>query len=241
MKVDKKPKWLHWYQIAGLCIIPIVLMFIVWAIVYKVQLEGDFSEIWFGSLNFFSQQSNFIVMSFMILYFFIPNNKMFRNNSFFLISVSYITITSFMFNVLLVPIGFALGIAQTVLADPIPVINTLMLHCVMPIYFILFFIFCYKTKTISYRYEKNYWKYILYGSIYIVCYLFYVFIVPFCTDRVIYTQYSNCNPNMYVVEKGGETGAYGNPLYIFIFIAVYLVFVLSMSSYWLIMRRKAKR
>ena len=146
-----------------------------------------------------------------------------------------------MFNALLIPIGFALGIAQEmVLSYWVPTVSTVMLHVVIPIYFILFYIFCYRTKTIGKDYEKKYWKYILKGSIYPVCFLFYVFIVPFVTDRWIYTHFSNCNPHLTGYEDGGDGPFTGNPLYIFIFIGVYLVFVFSISMFWLLMKRKDK-
>ena len=250
MQTKTMPKWLYYYQITGLALIPIVLMFVIWAMVWKVQFTNNIAEIWWGSLNYFSQQSNFIVMIFIIIFFFWPKSRILKDNTFFLIAVAYISITGFIFNIILMPVGFAVGIAQTmVLAYWATIVSTLMLHMVMPIYFILFYVFCYKTKAIDKVWEKKYWKYILKGSIYPICFLFYVFIVPFITDRWVYTHFSNCNPNLIGYEPTGQavfgdnvtSGPYtGNPLYVFIFFGVYLVVVLSLSMYWLLMQKKPK-
>lgn len=66
-------------------------------------LENSYSGLWFGALMFFTNQTNLLCFFFTLLFTIKPSLKIFRNNSFLMYCVVYITVVGLVYNCVLLP------------------------------------------------------------------------------------------------------------------------------------------
>ncbi|MGL5591300.1 MAG: DUF1600 domain-containing protein [Mycoplasmoidaceae bacterium] len=153
---------------------------------YALTDRGD--KVWFGIIDRFTTQSNWIVAAFFILYFFNPGFQIFKGNKFLVSTMGYIFFTFFGYNIILVLISGGYGYT----GNAYDISSNVWWHIIMPLYFILFGL-----VKLWFRPDgeyKSFWSLLATGMIYPTMYTIYAITIPFIykelNDSGEYVTYS---------------------------------------------------
>ncbi|MGL4616808.1 MAG: DUF1600 domain-containing protein [Mycoplasmoidaceae bacterium] len=153
---------------------------------YALTDRGD--KVWFGIIDRFTTQSNWIVGAFFILYFFNPDFQIFKGNKFLISTMAYIFFTFFGYNIVLVLISGGYGYE----GDAYDISSNVWWHIIMPLYFIFFgLVKLWLRPNGEY---KSFWSTFASGMIYPTIYTFYAITIPFIYRELnsegVYETYS---------------------------------------------------
>lgn len=195
------------YKICAIVLSIIMFTFTVFSgFFYAFEISKDTSDIWFNCLQYFTQQSNFIVMFVIVFLSLFPNWKIFRNNHFLVYAMAYISFTFAGYNFILLPMSLASGtfIAtpgfndfnsyQCLLYNSTYLFNSVLLHMFYPIIMLFYFIMYrkYEQGSIRHIWNKNDTLEISgYGMIYPVLYWIYASIVCILLNDSVYGTATN--------------------------------------------------
>lgn len=138
----------------------------------KYSLNDEGHKVWFGIIDRFTTQSNWITTSFFILYFFNPKLRIFNGNKFLISTMAYIFFTFFGYNIILVLIS---GYSYS--GSAYDIISNVWWHILMPLYFIAFGL-----VKLWYRPDGEYKSFLstlATGMIYPTIYTIYVITIPY--------------------------------------------------------------
>lgn len=209
-----------WYLVFGLLIQAVVLGFHVYSIV-ETFLYKD-GNLWIHFLQYFTNQSNFLVTFFVIYYFISPKSKVFYKNNLLIYTTAYIVVTFLVYNCILLPSDLpheALGWASSMFK-----------HTINPLYMVGLFTMIVVFKKHDNRISKWYWSEI-YGLIYPTIYVIYAVILPFISNYSVYGTMTNLNPDLII---NGVAGSTFNLVYIF---GVYIAFAIFIPLFWFILNK----
>ena len=183
------PRWFA-FSLLPMCLF--FCGFVIYSFIFIANSETP-ELIFFGFIDRFTNQSNFLVVLFIFLFVFFPNHSFLKNNSFLISCMCYITFTLLGYNLVLILLG-----NSGYFGDALEIFINLFVHMITPIFFIIFGI-----VTMVYRknqYLKCTWKTMLNYMIYPAFYVVYVITIPF-----LFTNFVN--------EKGEHVtySVYGNP------------------------------
>ncbi len=143
-----------------------------------------------GTYSYFTEISNIATFVFVFLLLLTGHRFFFKNNSFLLAIISYISITGIAFNLAL---GFTITFYYTPFDNTFDTVKSVWFHIVNPITFVIYgsyVLFISKQKM-----NKNY-SFFVYSSILPTIYAFYVYSLPFFTNVSIYGFATNLNKNI---------------------------------------------
>ncbi|MGL5640406.1 MAG: DUF1600 domain-containing protein [Mycoplasmoidaceae bacterium] len=138
---------------------------------YALNDEGY--KVWFGIIDRFTYQSNWLAVLFFILYFFNPGFQIFKGNKLLISLMVYIFFTFFGYNIVLVLISKDRGYVGSVFN----VTNNVWTHILMPLYFVFFGLVKLWFKPDG-EY-KSFWSTLATGMIYPTIYCIYLISIPF--------------------------------------------------------------
>ncbi|MGL5640456.1 MAG: DUF1600 domain-containing protein [Mycoplasmoidaceae bacterium] len=194
------------------------------------------SNFFFGSLSFFTTQTNFLTFLFMLLFILFGNRVFFEDNKSLIHIASYIFIVLIVFWLLIFP----KNMDEIMLSYPrtFDIVKTTWHHGVNPIIFIIFSIWTLKiTKRTPVKFDKLLTHHLLYPLVYAV----YIYALPFFTQTSIYGSITNMNPNStpyydvrynLLVESGQYTPSSGKWESFFIVIPIALTISLVLFIFW---------
>lgn len=233
---DKNQIIWSWYRLGGIILECIILVLIFVQIIYEAIVSNP-ESIWFGNLHFFTQQSNLIVMAFVLTYCINDNLKIFKNNNLLIVVVSYITVTCLIFCLILLPVGIATEqYSKGGYHYPAAIPSSIFYHLINPIYMMIFFALNVKFNIIKNNFSKHKIRFVAIALIYPICYLIYVSFLPFVKDLSVYGTVTNLNPNFSIWTNKGEVD--GNPLNAILFLFVLQIFAAFLIMYRNIIRKK---
>lgn len=195
-----------------------------------VPNDGDLKEIWFGSLQYFTQQSNILVCIFLICYWIDPQMWIFRRNRLLITLTTYISVTFIGYNFLILPGSLIVGV--DILVGKGTLISTIFMHVINPICMIsLYSLICYHREA---PINISRLKTILKGGLIYPClYILYAAILPFVTNESVYGPFTNLNPNFIWNDEWPGTPWAGA-----IMAGMIFVFAGLMWIYWIILKKK---
>lgn len=208
----KKFDWVNW-----LCLLGVLLGIVTMSftsrdfILDALNSKGD--KVWFGIVDRFTTQSNWLVVLFFFLYFFNPNFQIFKGNKFLLSTMVYIFFTFFGYNIVLVLISKDRGYT----GDPGSVASNVWVHIIMPLYFVFFGLV--KLWIRPDGEYKSFLSTLATGMIYPTIYCIYLISIPF-----IYNQ--EIEPGVFKTYSiyGNATNTKDNPTSWAYILVMYLVF-----------------
>lgn len=239
----KNLKLNEWLNFVGIFIFLVSLGFSIYDFVhYLIPLvpfdQAHPEKIWFGVIDKFTYQSNWILLIYSIFYFLFPKHQILKSEKFFISALVYIFFTFIGFNVILV--GLSNNSGYTGL--PVDIALNAWTHVIAPIYFFIFgFIKMYQT---NFKKEYKYLSFFLKGMIYPTIYGIYICTIPF-----VLTNWQEPNsslpPGSYSVY-GDATNTAENPLSWAYICGMYFVFfplsyALFFYSWKLITKQKYKK
>lgn len=124
----------NWAAIIGLVIFTITMGFTIQSFVDFVQGEKEGYRIFFGIIDRFTYQSNWLLFVYTLMYIIKPNHQFFKGNKFLIATMVYIFFTFIGYNVVLVGISKDRGY----IGNPVDIASNVWLHAVAPLYFIFF-------------------------------------------------------------------------------------------------------
>lgn len=211
----KNYKLHNWIGLFGLFLYTITFYFSISDFVEYASNSGW--KIFFGILDRFTWQSNWLLFIYMFLYTFIPNHQIFKNGRFLICTMVYIFFTFIGYNVVLVGISGAIGYVGSLFS----ITSNIWIHILCPIYFIVYgFLFMYSNPE---KIPQNFIKTLGWGMIYPIIYAIYLIIIPFIfSDYRLNPNadiiYGNINGEAYSVY-GSATNTFSNPFsYAYIFV-----------------------
>lgn len=196
-------KWGTWRRYLLLGMLIVILPVAVFVFLPDAEAARPHNEnIWFYSFNYFTIQTNLMILFFTTTSFFFPGLKVFKNNNLQIVVTIYIFIVGAAWNGLLLPDNIrsgkaaALGIAKWVI--------TCWYHILNPIVFITgSMILIFKQPFKKSTSFANIFKL---GGVYPLMYLTFVAIVPFTAGVSIYGKFTNVNPSL-------NLGTVDNPIW----------------------------
>ncbi len=222
------PKWIAFF---GLFIFAISYVFTIRDFINAINgPNADASTIWFGIIDRFTNQSNWLLFIYCFLYVFFSKNSLLKGNGLLISVMVYIFFTFIGYNVVLVGLsGGAYGYGGSNLGDTV---SNVWLHLLCPIYFLVFGYFeMYYNPN---KEPKKFWKLLLLGMIYPTIYMIYVITIPYTygsytetIDGVIvpetYTVYGNATN----VKDYPTAWAYVMVMYLIFFPGSFAIFYFS--------------
>lgn len=225
--LKQKYEWGSWRRNLILALFIVVLP-VAFFFFFEDTTETEYAKLylnnlWFSSFNFFTIQTNAMVLIFTTVLLLFPSLKIFKNNNLQISIAVYIFVVGFAWNTILLPTDISSGATSSM--STYDWISTSWFHIVVPITFvitslILIFKQPYKTSTPF----SNIFKL---GLVYPLMYLTFVAIVPFTAGISIYGTYTNPNPLLM-----NASGSYGNPIYFLLIVGFLLVFLVVISILW---------
>lgn len=225
--LKQKYEWGSWRRNLILALFIVVLP-VAFFFFFEDTTETEYAKLylnnlWFSSFNFFTIQTNAMVLIFTTVLLLFPSLKIFKNNNLQISIAVYIFVVGFAWNTILLPTDISFGATSSM--STYDWISTSWFHIVVPITFvitslILIFKQPYKTSTPF----SNIFKL---GLVYPLMYLTFVAIVPFTAGISIYGTYTNPNPLLM-----NASGSYGNPIYFLLIVGFLLVFLVVISILW---------
>lgn len=228
-KISFKNYNLHnWLSVLGLFVFGIGFIFSMVQIFLYLSGNNEAWKVFFGVIDRFTYQSNWLLLVYVLLYVFKPNHNFFKDNKFLVCTMAYITFTFIGYNVLLVGIfKSASGYNGTELEIAINAWT----HAVSPIYFlILGFVTMYYKQN---QEPKNILKTVLKGMIYPSIYVSYLASIPFTfvDYRINPSNYTDkVNTGAYSVY-GSPTDTYSNPMSWLWIVLMYIFIGLVIVAY----------
>lgn len=190
-----KSNWVNLIGLFGFLIFSVSIIFFIVDIIEQLQ-EGKAWEVFFGSLDRFTNESNALLWVFMLFYIFFPKHSFLKENKFLIWNMVYIFFTFFGYNVILVGIN---GYSYS--GSAYAITSNIWLHVLSPLYFIFFGLMVMYTQP---NQQPKYLSTFLTGMIYPTIYVIYVITIPyvFMAPTKDGSQYANDFWNSY------ETGVY---------------------------------
>lgn len=231
-ELKEKYKWGSWRRniLLGLFI---VLLPVVVFIFFQDSIETNpnsnhYNNIWFYSFNYFTIQTNLMILFFTGISLFFPGLKIFKNNNLQIVVTVYIFIVGAAWNGLLLP-----SLINTGKFEQIPTykrVITFWYHLVDPIVFITCsLVLIFKQPFKKQTEFKNIFKL---GLIYPLMYLTFVAIVPFTAGVSIYSEFTNVNPNLLILL--GDKNVPGSYVNFVIIIGFWFLFLFFIWMIWFI-------
>lgn len=214
--ITKKRKLHHYVSYLGLLLYIIMFAFCV---VNFVDFANNGSwKIFFGIVDRFTWQSNFLLLLYTLFIIIKPNHSIFNNNRLLIMIMVYIFFTFVGYNVVLIGISGDRGYT----GDALAIVKNLWVHAICPIYFIFYgFVFMFQNHS---EYPEGFWKTLGYGMIYPSIYALYLITIPFIFNEYIenWEYFGNIKQSAYSVY-GSATNTRDNPVaYAYIFIMLLL-------------------
>lgn len=162
----------RWFGFVGLFIFFISYGFTINSFITQLQQPNGGVSIWFGIVDRFTNQSNWLLFVFTFFYVFYNKHQLLKGNGFLVSTMVYIFFTFIGYNVVLV--GLA-GYGYT--GTSLDIASNVWLHVLCPIYFIALGILhmVYNPN----QEPKKFWKTFLLGMIYPTIYMIYIVTIPF--------------------------------------------------------------
>lgn len=195
---------------------------------------------WFNFLQYFTTQTNLIIMVtfiVLIIFYFKKKDDVF-NITILKYVTTYISVTFTIFTLLLLP-SFLIGskdlIQEYNLHAYLP--ETICYHVICPVTIIVYYVCFIHANKNKYNYYKQTKKYYIVGMIYPCIYMLYMifinFVPLFGTYHSIYGTVSNFNPNfLYTnVEYINAKFEYGSYLHLIFLIIGFLLFLFLLWMY----------
>ena len=240
-------KQLRNYFFYGLFLQIIVILILILQWINKIKINhGDFREIWYSSLTYYTQQCNILFSVIYIIYFFKQKLNFFKKGNLLCCIAAYAAINLIVFNSWIIlntfydTIKFN-DVQQNILIfeKSINICQYVFLFEINPIFMISLFIINAKFNNCKKQIAKNkVIKFFICWLIYPFFYLIYVLIIPFLTcgaDRrnfSVYGNFTNCCPNCFYQKNkndpsSSEIGQYSNIINILIlfFICIGVIYL----------------
>lgn len=211
------PKYLAF---VGLFLFSLSLFFTTYDFVRYAKDFNTASKIWFGILDRFTNQSNILLLVFVIFYLFFPKHSFMKNNGFLISCMVFIFFTFFGYNVILVGLsGYGYDLDDGI----IPLLGNICMHLLFPIYFIVFGLIHMYFKPM--QEPRKFWKLLLLGMIYPTIYVIYIIIIPFVYSgyKVFSEMDKQWYPSTYTVY-GDATNVKDKPISWAYILVMYLGF-----------------
>lgn len=229
----KKYKWTNWIQFVCVIIAMATFGMICAGVVIDIVSSQPVADIvWWNCLQFFTQQSNLLVVILVLALWIAPKTKFFGNQTLIVFITSYITITLLIFNIILLPAKLNDGGF-----DSFGWAHNAFVHIINPLSCILFFFVW--TSTNRNKIGKGY-KCVPHGMVYPTIYISYAAILPFVSNHSVYDTFTNMNSKLPISVNGVDV--YGSINNIVYFVAIWLAFIAVIALYWLfsfIMNKKS--
>ena len=246
----KHSKLLTNYFLFGLFLQIVVILILVLQWINEIKInEGDFREIWYSSLTYYTQQCNILFGIVYIIYFLKQKLNFFKKGNLLCCIATYAAINLIFFNSWMIFNIFYDAIKfdytqQNILIfkKTIDICQYVFFFEINPMFMISLFIINAKFNNYKKQIPKNkVIKSFFYWLIYPFCYLIYVLIIPFLTCGVdhrnfsVYGNFTNCCPNCFYQKNkndpsSSEIGKYSNIINVlillFICIAIIYLFLL---------------
>ena len=140
------------------------------------EYQGVLGRLWFGCLQYFTNQSNLLLLVFFVLFLLFYSKKLFNNNVYLVYTSTYIGIVFTVFWFILTPLAIFFN---EVNYNKYKIIEYGLFHFLSPIYFFIFVICYYHFSETSQRLKLKYGKHILLGMIYPCIYATYLVTINF--------------------------------------------------------------
>ena len=234
------------YFLCGLFLQVVVILILVFQWINEIKInEGDFKEIWYSSLTYYTQQCNVLFSIIYIIYFFKQKLIFFKKGNLLCCIAAYAAISLVIFNFWMIFNIFHDVIKfdytqQNILIfkRAINICQYVFLFEINPIFMISLFIVnakfnnYYKKQITKNKVIKSFFCWLIYPF----CYLIYVLIVPFLTcgadhrNFSVYGNFTNCCPNCFYQKNkndpsSSEIGRYSNIINIFILFFICIVVI----------------
>ena len=222
-----------WVALIGLFVFSISIVLTIMKFFDYIQGQNESWKIFFGIIDRFTYQSNWLLFIYALFYVFNPKCFIFKNNYLLICVMTYITFTFVGYNIVLVGIAKSHSYADDVGVD---IFNNVWLHLVSPLYFIVFGMI--KMFMLPNQQPKSIYKTIGFGMIYPLVYVTYLIIIPFAfTDyRTNGINYGNIDNNPYSVYDFA-TNTYSNPTSWAYILSMLLIFFPSVfTGYYFLWR-----
>lgn len=184
----------------------------------------------------FTNQTNWIIFIYTIVYFFFPHKPYFKNDIFLLAATTYIFITFFGYNIIIVGIG---QYPEAYKGTPIDIFIDIWKHIIAPLYFIVLAFFSFKERPNCF--PKSYWYSLFISSLYPIVYLIYVVSIPFIMQttsidlngNIIYSTYS-------VYEIATNTKE--NPMaWLYVFMTFFVILPIAFYIFWFLWKKLSNK
>lgn len=233
------------YFLCGLFLQVVVILILVLQWINEIKInEGDFKEIWYSSLTYYTQQCNVLFSIIYIIYFFKQKLIFFKKGNLLCCIAAYAAISLVIFNSWIIFNIFHDTIKFDHTQQNILIFKRAINICqyvfffeINPIFMISLFIVNAKYNNYKKQITKNkVIKSFFCWLIYPFCYLIYVLIVPFLTcgadhrNFSVYGNFTNCCPNCFYQKNkndpsSSEIGRYSNIINIFILFLICIVVI----------------
>ncbi|MEG2245800.1 MAG: DUF1600 domain-containing protein [Malacoplasma sp.] len=228
--LKEKYKWGSWRRSLILCLWIVLLPACVFFF-YKDGAESippdHTSNLWFSSFNYFTIQTNAMILLFTTILLFFPGLKIFKNNNLQITITVYIFIVGFAWNAILLPSDISSGKVHTM--NAYEWVSTSWFHIVNPIVFVVTsLVLIFKQP---YKMSTSFSTIFKLAMVYPTMYLIFVAIIPFTAGVSIYGTFTNPNPLLGLTNSNGET-TFGNSAYFALIIGFDFVFLLLISLIW---------
>lgn len=194
------------------------------------------SNFFFGTITFFTTQTNFLTFLFMFFFVFFGNRVFFEDNKALIHVASYIFFVLLIFWLFIFPKSID-GIMISY-PEPFDIFKTTWHHGINPLIFSIFAVWTIKvTRRTPLKFNKLLMSHLAYPFVYGV----YIYALPFFTQTSIYGSVTNINPNSVTyydfwfnqdVESGLYTPSSGSWENIFIVIPIAILFSLILFLFW---------
>lgn len=208
----------NWVGLIGLLIFTVSMCFTINDFLRYVSKKDEAWKIFFGIFDRFTNQSNWLLFFYMLLYVLCPKHQFFKGYKFLLATMVYIFFTFIGYNVVLVAIakqkGYSLQNGVTSL------VSNVWLHLLAPIYFIVYgYIVMYMNPN---KEPVSFVKTLLPGMVYPTIYAIYLISIPYTFKdyRTNYEYYEPIQAAMPDIDLskvaysvyGSATNTYSNPI-----------------------------
>ncbi|MGL5246422.1 MAG: DUF1600 domain-containing protein [Mycoplasmoidaceae bacterium] len=194
------------------------------------------SNFFYGSISFFTTQTNFLTFLFILLFVFFGNRVLFEDNKYLIHVASFIFLVLIIFWLFIFP----KNINAIMLSYPKPfdIFKTTWHHGINPLIFSIFTIWTLKiTKRTPVKFDKLLTNHLVYPLVYSI----YIYALPFFTQTSIYGTITNMNPNSTpyydarynsMIESGKFIPSSGRWESFFIIIPMVVAILLVLFIFW---------
>ena len=218
----KKESWTNKKFINTLLSYITLIMFIVGMgllFVFKKYDSGDpYNIVLLSKFSYFTNLTNIACFIYMFLIMFLFNKQTFKNNTYLVNLMSYITIVGLIYWVYLFPTKMM----SYHPLEGLSLVRNIWLHGINQVFFISFALLSFNVGNNNLIKFRNS---VQYGCIYPISYGIYIYLIPFFVRTTIYGMLTNTNSYMVMYEESESSGNY---FYFFFIVAIALVFIMFM-------------